>query len=275
VLPSSNKILSNPIRPVKSLGQVFLTHQATADTLVAALESHPGETILEIGPGKGILTKRLIEKGCRVIAVEIDRRLVYFLKELFSSAENLTLIEQDFLEFDMTNLRGLKIIGNLPYYISSQILFKLIENHFTWHTAVLTTQREFAERVLGKPGGRGYGSLTVLCTYLFSRRRLFNIPPSFFKPSPEVVSTSFVLTRLSCPPVKISDERWFFAVVRATFKPQRRKTLLNNLSRNIGLDKEKVAAILKEISLPQDIRAEDLNLEQFALLSEALRIFCH
>ncbi len=267
-------IPSKAIRPIKALGQVFLTHQATADALVAALDLHPGETVLEIGPGKGILTQRLIEKGCQVIAVEIDKRLVCFLKNRFAAAENLTLIEQDFLEFDMSNLRRVKIIGNLPYYISSQILFKLIENRLSWHIAVLTTQREFAERVLGKPGSRGYGALTVICAYLFSRRRLFNIPPSFFKPSPDVISTSFLLTRLSSAPVKVGDEEWFFTVVRAAFKPQRRKTLLNNLTSNLGLTKGIVASVLREIDLPLDIRAEDLNLEQFARLSEAVGKIC-
>ncbi|NPV13466.1 ribosomal RNA small subunit methyltransferase A [candidate division WOR-3 bacterium] len=261
------------IRPIKSLGQVFLTHSKTADAIVEALEIEAGEIVLEIGPGKGILTRRLVDKGCSVIGVEIDPRLVSLLKMTIGAAPNLTLVNDDFLQFDMRRFSGIKIVGNLPYYLSTEILLKLLEHSSAWERAVLTTQREFAERVLGKPGTKHYCALSVICSYLCLGRRLFNIPPRFFKPSPGVMSTTFVLTRRS-PPISLLDDKWFYQVVQAAFSPQRRKTVLNNICVNLNLKKETAIKIFSQINLDQKLRAEKLSLEQFGLLSEALRTVC-
>ncbi len=185
----------------------------------------------------------------------------------------MTVVTDDFLRFDMGHFFGIKIIGNLPYYLSSEILLKLLENSSVWVRAVLTTQREFAERVLGKPGTKHYCALSVICSYLCSGRRLFNIPPRFFKPSPGVISTTFVLTRRS-PPISLSDDKWFYQVVQAAFSPQRRKTVLNNICVNLNLKKEQAIKIFSRINLDQKVRAEEMSLEQFGSLSEALRTVC-
>ncbi len=260
--------------PIKSFAQSFLTHQRTADALVAALTPQPEDVVLEIGPGKGILTRRLLQKGCRVIAVEIDRRLVNFLRETLGSTGNLTLIQEDFLKFDIGQFTDLKIIGNLPYNISSQIILKLIDNFTSWKLSVLTAQREFVRRILAQPGTKSYGAIAVLSSYRFAKKRLFDIPAKFFKPAPRVTSTTFLLSRLSEPAIYVSEPEWFLRVVHAAFTPQRRKTLLNNLCLNLRIEKEIGQKIFSKLQLPLEIRAEEITLEQFGLLSEALRAEC-
>ncbi|MGQ9678479.1 MAG: 16S rRNA (adenine(1518)-N(6)/adenine(1519)-N(6))-dimethyltransferase RsmA [bacterium] len=257
-------------RPIKSLGQVFLTHSKTADAIVGALELQPSDTVLEIGPGKGILTRRLVQRGCNVIGVEIDARLCELLKSKISGAPNFTVINEDILRFDMSRFSRIKIVGNLPYYISTDILIKLFENSQVWDRAVLTTQREFAARVLGKAGTKLYGVQTVICSYRYQGQRLFDIPPTFFKPSPGVVSTTFMLQKRQSPAVVVSDDKSFFDVIQAAFMPQRRKTVLNNICVNMKLTKKTVAKVFSQINLAENIRAEDMSLQQFALLCDAL-----
>lgn len=261
------------INPIKSLGQVFLVRKLTARALVSALNLEPEDTVLEIGAGTGIITQMLVEKGCSAIAIEIDNRLVKVLKEKLGMASNLTIIQGDFLKFNLSQFQGIKIIGNLPYYISSEILKKLIQNRQAWDIAVLTTQREFAERILGKPGTRYYCPVSVICSYLFQRKKLFNIPPHFFKPSPEVMSTAFVLLRRPVPALDVTDQAMFYRVVQAAFVPQRRKTVLNNLSTNMKLSKATLAEIFAAVDLPLDLRAENTTLEQFGLLANTLAVF--
>lgn len=262
------------LRPIKSLGQVFLTHTKTADAIVEALEPQPGETVLEIGPGKGILTRRLLQGGCKVIGVEIDSRLVELLRDTIGGAQNLTVLNEDILRFDMNQFSGIKIVGNLPFYISTEILIKLFKNPHVWDRAVLTTQRDFAERVLAKPGTKRYGLLAVMRSYRYLARRLFNIPPTYFKPNPSVVSTTFVLQKQQFPAIVVSDDKWFLKVIQAAFLPQRRKTVLNNICSNLRLDKEIGVKVFSQINLNPNIRAEDMTLKQFGLLSDALRPFC-
>ncbi len=257
-------------RPRKSLGQSFLIHQPTADALVSALNPQKEDWVLEIGPGKGILTKTLLEKGCQVIAVEIDPRLAQFLKDKFSEFTNFEVIQGDFLNLDLSGWSSLKIIGNLPYNISSLVVIKLLKNRDAWSLAVLTTQREFAQRILARPGRKEYGSLTVWCDYLCEKRKLFNIPARFFRPRPKVTSTAFILTRRKEPLVSVPDEGWFYKVVQSAFYPQRRKRAVNNLCRNLGTDKEELLRAFKFAGLNPDTRAESITLNQFVLLSAAL-----
>lgn len=258
------------IRPIKSLGQSFLIHEPTADALVASLELKPDDLVIEIGSGKGILTSRLIKARSNVIAVEIDRRLVQFLKAEMGDAANLQIVYQDFLKFDLGRFKDAKIIGNLPYNISSPILFKLLNNISCWERAVLTTQREFAEKVLISAGTKGSGVLAILCEYLCARQRLFNIPARFFKPSPKVTSTAFLLIKRSQPAVAISHPENFCRLINAAFTPQPRKRLINNIALNLSIEKEKLKNIFTQLNLPLDSRAEDFTLPQFAVLAEAL-----
>lgn len=263
-------IKSGDFHPLKSFGQTFLTKAAIADALVAAVNLQKGELVLEIGPGTGILTERLLRKGAQVIAVEIDQRLVQFLKKVFANYTNLKVVSKDFLQFDLSQFSSLKVIGNIPFNISSQVFFKLWEGRQAWVAGVFTTQREFARRILSPPGTKDYGVLTVLYDYLCEKRKLFNIPARFFYPQPKVSATAFLLKRHTKPVWRLSDEKWFYKVVHSAFFPQRRKRLLNNLCENLKMDRKIVLQVLNRLNLAQNSRAEDITLEQFALLSEML-----
>jgi len=257
------------LRPRKALGQSFLTCEAIADALVAALRVAPADTVLEIGPGKGILTRRLVRQAHRVIAVEIDRRLVQGLRQELAAWSNLELVHGDFLRYELGQHRGLKVIGNLPYNLSSQMLLRLLSFAPAWERAVLTTQREFAQRVLGVPGTKAYGALTVFCDRLVEKQKLFNIPARQFKPRPAVVSTAFILTRRSPPLFELSDEGLFRRVVKACFA-QRRKMLVNNLSAEFHLTKELAGQLLVRAGVAPAARAESLPAERFYVLTRLL-----
>lgn len=260
------------IRPIKSLGQSFLTHEKTADKLIDALELQSDDRILEIGAGKGILTSRLIKKANLVIAIEIDARLVNYLKGKFSQIDNLKIVECDFLHFDLKPHRGLKIVGNLPYYISTSILWKLLENYECWEIGVFTTQREFAHRVLAYSGSSDYCPLSVLSEYHFERRRLFDIPAAHFKPRPKVSSTAFTLKKRSGA-FSIENYEQFVSVVLGAFSPNPRKLLINNLAHSFQLSRMELIRILQELNLPLNTRPGDVNLQEFIELSNILAAF--
>ena len=257
------------LRPRKSFGQSFLTHEPTADALVAALDVSAEDTVLEVGPGKGVLTRRLLAHAGRVVAVEIDPRLVDGLLAELGSNPKLALVQADFMSFDLSRFRAVKVMGNLPYNLSSQMLFRLLEFIEHWQRAVLTTQREFAGRLLGRPGTKEYGALTVFFERLFERKKLFNIPPSCFKPRPDVVSTSFRLTRRTQPLFPVADEELFRRVVKSCFI-QRRKTIANNLRAGLGLDRATLSVVLEAADIDPACRAESLAAVQFKGLADAL-----
>ena len=264
--------------PRRGLGQSFLTYEPVADALVEALGPSSTDTVLEVGPGKGMLTRRLVAMAGRVVAVEIDERLAEGLRSELASAApvgqpggcgNLEVVQADFMKFDLEPFRHLKVLGNLPYNLSSQILFKLLESLQSWDIAVLTTQREFAYRVVAVPGSKAYGALSVFFDRLTIRERLFNIEPQSFKPRPDVVSTSIRLTRREQPLYAVPDETVFRRVVKACFA-QRRKTIANNLVAGLKLTREAVVTYLKQAGIEPAARAESLTGEQFKRLADAL-----
>lgn len=264
--------------PRRGLGQSFLTYEPVADALVEALGPSSTDTVLEVGPGKGMLTRRLVAMAGRVVAVEIDERLAEGLRSELASAApvgqpggcgNLEVVQADFMKFDLEPFRHLKVLGNLPYNLSSQILFKLLESLQSWDIAVLTTQREFAYRVVAVPGSKAYGALSVFFDRLTIRERLFNIEPQSFKPRPDVVSTSIRLTRREQPLYAVPDEAVFRRVVKACFA-QRRKTIANNLVAGLKLTREAVVTYLKQAGIEPAARAESLTGEQFKRLADAL-----
>lgn len=259
----------NKFRPKKKLGQAFLTFEPIADRLVDALNLTAEDEVLEIGAGKGILTERLIKRAKYVYAVEIDKRLVLMLKERLIGAKNIEIIHQDILQFDFTRFKQLKIIGNIPYSISSPLLFLLVKHRTIWRQAVLTLQKEFAARLLAQPGIKEYGAITVLLNLHLEARKLFSIPPGFFKPKPEIFSTALWLKVRERPLFQISNEEFFTSVVKASFN-QRRKTLLNNLYASLGIDKIKLKKIGDKIGIDMTRRAETLTLAEFVLLAENL-----
>ncbi len=255
--------------PRRGLGQSFLTYEPVADALVEALGLSPTDTVLEVGPGKGMLTRRLVAMAGRVVAVEIDERLAQGLRTDLGACGNLEVVQADFMKFDVGPYGHLKVLGNLPYNLSSQILFRLLESLPAWDVAVLTTQREFAYRVVAVPGSKAYGALSVFFDRLTIRERLFNIKSACFKPRPDVVSTSFRLTRREQPLYAVPDEALFRRVVKVCFA-QRRKTIANNLVAGLNLTRETVVTHLKQAGIEPTVRAETLSGEQFKRLADAL-----
>ena len=257
-------------RPKKQLGQSFLTYQPIAEQLVDALNLTPEDEVLEIGSGKGILTERLAQKAKQVYAVEIDKRLADILKEKFVGYKNIEIINQDILKYDLSRFKQLKILGNVPYSISSQILFLLLKYLWVWKMAVLTLQKEFAARILAKPGTKEYGAITVIFNLHTEVQKLFSIPPSFFKPKPKIFLTVILLKAREQPLFQIPDEEFFTKVVKAAFS-QRRKTLLNNLNSSLGIDKNELQELGNTIGINMTRRAETLTLAELVSLSEKLR----
>ena len=265
-------------RPAKGLGQHFLIHQATADKIAASIHPGPGEVVVEIGAGLGALTLPLSKSGASVIAVEIDAELATFLgKELEKRNGKGVKIEcMDILELDLIGLheqfqRKMKIIGNLPYNISSPVLFKLMEAADYLKEAVLMLQDEVAERVLAGPGNRDYGILSVIVAYHSERRRLMRIKPSQFHPPPKVDSQVISLSFRHCPLTPQVEPSWLVQTVKAAFS-HRRKTLRNSLlaSKLGNLTPDLVTNILKEASIESSRRAESLTLEDFLRLAKGL-----
>lgn len=257
------------LRPIKSFGQSFLTYEPAADRIVDALGLVPDDEVIEIGPGKGILTSRLIPRCRRVIAVEVDRRLVDLLRHEFGAAGNLEIIHQDILEFDFSRFQNVKLCSNLPYNISSQILFRLLDFLSSWKSGVFTLQRELALRMTAQPGTKEYGAVTVLFELDTVRTRLFNLPPEYFKPRPDVVSTVISMARREQPVVAVRDRARFRRVVKAAFA-QRRKTLANNLAAALHCPKTALAGVEQSSGVVLSRRAETVTVDEFARLSEAI-----
>ncbi|MEO0116407.1 MAG: 16S rRNA (adenine(1518)-N(6)/adenine(1519)-N(6))-dimethyltransferase RsmA [candidate division WOR-3 bacterium] len=255
----------------RSLGQSFLKSKKIAERLVSALNLKEGELVLEIGPGKGILTEFLIKYPVRVIAIEIDKRLILFLKEKFKGVENLEIREGDILKYEFPE-RGLKIIGNIPYSISSPLLFHLFSHWESWQIAVLTLQREFASRLLAKPKSKEYSALTLISEIYAEKRRLFPIPAKFFKPEPNVQSLAIILCRRERPIFLDPD---FINFIKISFA-HRRKILVNNFieylrERGKSLSAPELKDFLKERGFSPNIRPEELSLDEFKEIYDALK----
>jgi 16S rRNA (adenine1518-N6/adenine1519-N6)-dimethyltransferase len=257
------------IRPIKSFGQSFLTYEPAADRIVEALGLAPEDEVIEIGPGKGVLTCRLVERCRKVTAVEIDGRLVEHLRSELGCSSSLEVVHQDVLGFDFSRFRDAVVCGNLPYNISSQILFRLLDNLPNWKRGVFTLQREFATRLLAVPGNRDYGAVTALFELWTERQKLFNLEPDCFKPSPDVMSTVIGMRRRDKPLCAVKDAELFKKVVKAAFA-QRRKTLGNNLHSGLGLDRPALSLAERASGIDLKRRAETLSLSDFCRLTDTL-----
>jgi 16S rRNA (adenine1518-N6/adenine1519-N6)-dimethyltransferase len=274
-MPSPKTVLQRlGLKPKKSLGQNFLLHPHQARRIVDALDLSPGDVVLEIGPGLGALTALLAEAAREVVALEVDRALVAFLREeLFAGRAGVQIVHEDVLKFDLTALsrdagQPLKVVGNLPYQITSPLLFKLIEAKEAISLAVLMVQAEVGARLLAKPGGKDYGILSVMAQYHFRLSRLFTLGPANFYPPPQVNS---VVLRLepARPEPKAWDENTFSRVVKTAFA-QRRKTLKNTLAVKapiFGLHPEDLLEILAKLEIEPSRRAETLSVAQFVEIS--------
>jgi 16S rRNA (adenine1518-N6/adenine1519-N6)-dimethyltransferase len=262
------------MRAKKSLGQNFLAGAHYPERIVAAVSPRPGETVVEIGPGQGALTALLVAAGARVVAVELDRELIAPLAARFSAAANFQLVEADALTVDFCRLvapaRSARVVANLPYYISTPILQRLLKHRACLAEMTLMLQREVVERITARPGGKEYGYLSALVQFYCEAGKLFDVPPGAFRPVPKVWSSVVRLKVRERPAVEVGDEAYFVELLSALFA-QRRKTILNNLRAaraRLGLDSEaQIVGALAAAGLDSRRRAETLTLDQTARLA--------
>ncbi len=263
----------------KKFGQNFLIDTHVLDKIIAAAGITKDDMVLEIGPGIGTMTQYLCENAGKVIAVEIDRTLVPILEnDTLSAYDNFRIINEDVLKLDLKELidkenggKPIKVAANLPYYITTPIVMKLLEERLPIDNITVMVQKEVAERMQAGPGSKDYGALSLAVQYYAEAYIAANVPPNCFMPRPNVGSAVIRLTLHKEPPVKVRDEKLMFALIRASFN-QRRKTLQNgiNNSPELSFSKEKVSSALVAMGLPETVRGESLTLEQFARLSDLL-----
>jgi 16S rRNA (adenine1518-N6/adenine1519-N6)-dimethyltransferase len=253
--------------PRKRFGQNFLHHPGVIQRIVNTIAPQPDEHVVEIGPGKGALTRPLLRTTGSLDVVELDRDLIEPLREMCRGLGELTIYNADALQFDFTGLlrnnRKLRVVGNLPYNISTPLLFHLLEQAGAIHDMHFMLQKEVVERMAAVPGGADYGRLSVMLQYRCRVERLFTVKPGAFTPAPKVDSAVVRLVPHAAPPVKVSDETVFAAIVRQAFS-QRRKTLRNTL-RGLLTETQLIA-----LGIDPGLRAQTLSLEHYALLSNAV-----
>lgn len=263
----------------KKFGQNFLIDTRVLDKIVQASEITKDDYVLEIGPGIGTMTQYLCEHARQVAAVEIDKNLIPILADTLSEYQNVEVIQEDILKVDLNCLaqeknhgNPIKVVANLPYYITTPIIMGLFESHVPIQSITVMVQREVADRIQACPGTKDYGALSLAVQYYAKPEIVANVPPNCFMPRPAVGSAVIRLVRYKERPVQVLDERKMFAIIRASFN-QRRKTLVNGLNNAAQLpySKDQITEALEEMGLPANVRGEALTLEQFAKLSNLLQ----
>ena len=262
----------------KKFGQNFLIDTNILEEIIEAAEISPDDFVLEIGPGIGTMTQYLCEAAREVVAVEIDTNLIPILKDTLSEYDNVTVLNQDILKVDINKLatehnngKPIKVVANLPYYITTPIIMGLFESHVPIDSITIMVQKEVADRMQEGPGSKDYGALSLAVQYYAKPEIVVNVPPSCFMPQPKVGSAVIRLTRHEAPPVDVVNEKRLFQIIRASFN-QRRKTLANGLNNfgSFGLSKEEIQESITELGVPVNVRGEALTLEQFAKLSNII-----
>ena len=261
----------------KRFGQNFLIDTHILEKIVDEAGIDEDDCVLEIGPGIGTMTQYLCERAGRVIAVEIDKALIPILNDTLSSYSNVEIINEDILKVDITNLcnkynngRPIKVVANLPYYITTPIIMGLFESGCPLESITIMVQKEVADRMKCGPGSKDYGALSLAVQFYSSPEIVAYVSPESFIPKPGVGSAVIRLTRYEKPPVEVDDEKYMFALIRAAFN-MRRKTMVNSLmSGNLGLTKEEILEAIKNLGLSATVRGEALTLEEFAALSNIL-----
>ncbi len=262
----------------KKYGQNFLIDTRVLERIVEAAGITKEDMVLEIGPGIGTMTQYLAESAREVVAVEIDNNLIPILGETLAGYGNVTVLNEDILKVDIAKLveernggKPIKVVANLPYYITTPIVMGLLESKVPLESITIMVQKEVAERMQEGPGSKDYGALSLAVQYYSRPEIVANVPANCFMPRPNVGSAVIRLTRYAEPEVKVEDEGYMFRLIRASFN-QRRKTLANSLSNDpsLHLKREQVTEVLAEMGLSETVRGEALTLEQFARLSDLL-----
>lgn len=263
----------------KKFGQNFLIDTHVLDKIIRSAGITKDDFVLEIGPGIGTMTQYLCENAREVVAVEIDKNLIPILEDTLSEYDNVSVINEDILKVDLNKLaqeknggKPIKVVANLPYYITTPIIMGLFESHVPVASITVMVQKEVADRMQEGPGSKEYGALSLAVQYYANPEIVANVPPNCFMPRPKVGSAVIRLTCHEEPPVQVEDENLMFRIIRASFN-QRRKTLVNGLNNSpeISLPKEVIAEAIAEMELSPSIRGEALSLEQFAQLSNIIK----
>ena len=261
----------------KNFGQNFLVDERVLNKIIDAADISSEDDVLEIGPGIGTLTQALAKKAGKVIAVEIDKTLIPILNELLVDYDNIELINEDILKVDINGLvernngRPLKIVANLPYYITTPIIMEMLERHLPIESFTVMVQKEVGYRMKAEPSTKEYGSLSLMVRYFCNPYLVANVPQNCFMPRPNVDSAVIKLEVFDKPPVKAENEQLMFEVIKTAFS-QRRKTLLNCIfnSTNFDFSKEEIAEILVQAGFDDKVRGETLSLEDYARLSDVI-----
>ena len=262
----------------KKFGQNFLIDTHVLDKIIAAAHITKEDMVLEIGPGIGTMTQYLCENAREVVAVEIDKNLIPILGDTLSAYSNVTVINGDILKVDINKIveeknngKPIKVVANLPYYITTPIIMGLFESHVPIENITVMVQKEVADRMQVGPGTKEYGALSLAVQYYADPYIVANVPPNCFKPRPKVGSAVIRLTRHAEPPVQVKDEKLMFQLIRASFN-QRRKTLVNGISNasDLSFSKEQITKALERMGKVATVRGETFGLEEFAALANCL-----
>lgn len=259
----------------KSLGQNFLIDDNVIQNIVESANITKEDLVIEIGPGLGTLTARLLEKAKKVIAIELDNRMINILNNRFSLYENFELINEDVLKVDLRTLisknkaEKVKVVANLPYYITTPIIMKLLEDKLEIESITVMVQKEVAKRLTAKPGDKLSGAITYSVNYYCEPEEVIIVPNLSFIPEPEVESEVIKLNLREKPPVEVENEELFFKLIKASFM-QRRKTLINGITNSGLMGKEECKELLRKVGLDEKVRGENLNMQDFANLANEI-----
>ena len=270
------------IRANKSLGQNFLINQNIVDKIVESSNVSKEDLVIEIGPGLGTLTKELLEKAGKVICIELDKKMIKILLDRFSLYDNFEIIHEDILkvrlnkiiieEKEKNGFKTAKIVANLPYYITTPIIMKLLEDRLDLESITVMVQKEVADRLIAIPGEKETGAITYSVYYYATSEGILEVPNDSFIPEPEVNSKVIKLTIRKEPPVEVKSRGVMFKIIKSAFM-QRRKTLLNALTNTkVFMSKEEGLSILKDLNLDENVRAENLSLEDFAEITNKILV---
>ena len=268
------------IKANKSLGQNFLINEEVINNIVNCSQITENDMVIEIGPGLGTLTKRLLENAKKVLCVELDTKMIEILNDRFSENEKFEVINEDILKVDLNkiikynkennNIKNVKIVANLPYYITTPIIMKLLEEKLDITSITVMIQKEVADRLIEIPGGKNTGAITHTVYYYCESEKIMEVPNSSFIPEPEVTSEVIKMNLRKNPAVNIENPKVMFMIIKSAFM-QRRKTLLNSLTNTkVFINKEEGLKILKKLNLNENIRAEELSLQDFANIAQEI-----